>query len=71
MTNTYFPMWLNATLFVLSAVLAYVGSQTSIQFEGVAALVIGVAQVVVAALLAFQRATQNTLRRLQGRPTIA
>lgn len=69
--NAYFPTWLNAVLFVAAAVLAFLGTQTSVRFDGTAALVIGAAEVAVAALLAFQRATTNTVRRLQGKPTIS
>lgn len=69
--NTYYPTWLNASLFVIAAVTAYLGTQTSVSLTGWPALAIGAVEVAVAALLAFQRTTTNTVRRLQGRPTIS
>ncbi len=65
-----FPNWLNATLFIASAVLAFLGTQTSVRFDGAVALDIGAVQVAVAAALAFQRTATNTVRRMQGKPTI-
>jgi len=66
-----YPTWLSATLFIASAVLAFIGTQTSVRFDGIVAVVIGAIQVAVAAALAFQKATTNTVRRMQGRPTVA
>jgi len=65
-----FPAWLTLTLVVVNAVIAALQVQATVPLNAVATLVINLVAVVVSTLLGFQKQTSNTVRRLQGKPTI-
>lgn len=62
------PAWLAASIFVLSAVDTYFLAQTGVKFSPGVELVLGAANVAFAAILGFQKAAVNTVRRLRGKP---
>jgi hypothetical protein len=66
-----FPTWLSVILVVVAAVDAYLLTQTSVVLTPIVALIAGAVQVAIAALLAFQKATTNAVRSMQGKPKIA
>lgn len=65
-----FPTWLSVILVVVAAVDAYLLTQTSVVLAPTVALIAGAVQVAIAALLAFQKATTNAIRSMQGKPKI-
>ena len=65
-----FPAWLTLALVVVNAVIAALQVQATVPLDAVATLVINLIAVVVSTLLGFQKQTSNTVRRLQGKPTI-
>jgi hypothetical protein len=65
-----YPGWLQIVL-ALAIALAEYFQRFATNLDANAMLILGAVQVAVGVLLAFQKQTANTLRRMQGKPTVA